>query len=78
MIRITYGFITAQKLVWEGNVFSHVCLSVHGACNWSVTDHKGTPDVFKLGHLSPPSHTSIGKWAVGLRMKGILVIEVFL
>ena len=96
--RCLWIFNALPTKLWEGNVFSHVCLFTGGPpcdhyplCHWSVTGHMGPPetclnlftrgpdtsptlflDLFKLVHCV--AQTSASKWAVGIRLKWILVI----
>ena len=71
-------FTACTHSLWEGNVFSYVCLSAHRGGVPLVTTHRhvqtcslGTSlDMFKP--FQYVIHTSIIKRAVGLRLKGLL------
>ena len=90
LARYALSFITARiRSLRESNVFSHVYLSVHGVrgvhvtsslttTTWGpqTTPNQNGPVQFCLLGTLPPDHTSIGKEAVGLPLKGFFVYDI--
>ena len=76
-------FIARTRSLREGNVFTRICLSVtECVCsqwgNHAIGHHPQAP----LPHWDPPRHvqtcslTPVGNRAVGLRLKGLLIVNV--